>query len=601
VPQEAVIASLQVEGEQEFSQAMGRAGGATTKAGDATAKTGDQSRKSAGGMLKAAAAAAVMYKGYNSLKGAINTTSKLAKDTAAFSRASGLSNRESQAWVVTAQQRGIETKQLQVGMATLGRNLGALGGSTKASSKMFQQLGLDQQRLLKMPMAERMAAISDGFSKLPDGAEKAALAQRLFGRSGQQLLPILNEGGAAMTEQLEAANKLVPPLGKTGKAALDMAKQQRKMQMATLGVKVSVASALVPILATLAKVATPVIARFAQLLNKSPALTGAVLALAAAFVAMMIVNKVNALITTFRNVTLVQAAASKIAAAAQWLWNAALTANPIGLVVIAIAALVAGLVVAYAKVGWFRDGVNAAFNGIKAVVAAVINWIKNNWKLLAFILLAPISAPLAAAGVAFYLLRDKVKAVVAAIKSAFTSAASWVGARAKDIISHVTGIPGRIAGAASGMFNPIKSAITGAASWVATKVQEIIGHVTRVINEIKSIPSKVSGAIADAGNAVTSLPGKALGAINPFATGGIIAAQTGLTAARRTTAMVGERGPELATFPAGTRITPLPPPQLAASQLTGGGGRPMVAQVFLERRMIAEAMASFAAEQQAAR
>ena len=47
-----------------------------------------------------------------------------------------------------------------------------------------------------------------------------------------------------------------------------------------------------------------------------------------------------------RTATLATAAASRVAAAAQWVFNAALSANPIGIVVAAIAALVAGL-------GWF--------------------------------------------------------------------------------------------------------------------------------------------------------------------------------------------------------------------------------------------------------
>jgi hypothetical protein len=601
MPEEDVVARLRAEIDDSFTRVMGQAEQSTSQVGEASQQAGAGAKKGAGGLLKAAAAAAVLYKGYGALKGAINTTTTLAKDTAGFARASGLSTKESQAWVVIAQQRGIATKQLQTGMATLGRNLGALGGSTKASSKMFQQLGLDQQRLLQMPMEQRMAAISDAFSKMPDGANKAALAQRVFGRAGQQLLPILNEGGTAMSEQLDAANKLVPPLGKTGKAALDMAKQQRTLKMAMTGVQVSVGSALVPILSKLATIITPIITKFTALLNKSPALTTAIIALAGALAAMMVINKLNALVTQFKNVTLVQAAASKIAAAAQWLWNAAMTANPVLLIVVALVALGAGLVLAYQKVGWFRNAVNAAFNAVKNVVAAVINWIKNNWKLLAFILLAPISAPLAAAGAAFYLLRNQVGAVFGAIKSAISSAVGFVGARVKQIVGFVTAIPGQVARVGSDMFKPIKTAITSAADWVKNKIQAIIGLVTKVVNEIKSIPAKVGGALSDAAGAVTSLPGKALGAINPFATGGIIAAQTGLNASRRTTALVGERGPELGTFPAGTRITPLPPPQLAASQLTGDGGRPMVAQVFLDRRMIAEAMASFAADQQAAR
>jgi len=53
----------------------------------------------------------------------------------------------------------------------------------------------------------------------------------------------------------------------------------------------------------------------------------------------------------FGNTKLVQTGITKAATAAQWLWNAALTANPIGLVVVAIGALVGGI---YATVKAFN-------------------------------------------------------------------------------------------------------------------------------------------------------------------------------------------------------------------------------------------------------
>lgn len=76
-----------------------------------------------------------------------------------------------------------------------------------------------------------------------------------------------------------------------------------------------------------------------------------------------------------------------IATAAQWAYNAALIANPIGLVVVAIvaaiaalAALVAGVVWAYKNLGWFKTAVDAVWTGIqvgaKAVGAAAM-WL---WK-----------------------------------------------------------------------------------------------------------------------------------------------------------------------------------------------------------------------------
>ncbi|WP_432159001.1 peptidoglycan DD-metalloendopeptidase family protein, partial [Streptomyces sp. bgisy153] len=49
----------------------------------------------------------------------------------------------------------------------------------------------------------------------------------------------------------------------------------------------------------------------------------------------------------------------------QWALNAALTANPIGLIVAAVAALVAGVVLAYKNVGWFRTAVDASWKAIR--------------------------------------------------------------------------------------------------------------------------------------------------------------------------------------------------------------------------------------------
>lgn len=65
-------------------------------------------------------------------------------------------------------------------------------------------------------------------------------------------------------------------------------------------------------------------------------------------------------------------AATLIWTGVQWLLNAALNANPIGLVVIAITALVAAVVYAYTHFSWFRTAVQAAWTGIQ--VAALFAW-----------------------------------------------------------------------------------------------------------------------------------------------------------------------------------------------------------------------------------
>lgn len=64
--------------------------------------------------------------------------------------------------------------------------------------------------------------------------------------------------------------------------------------------------------------------------------------------------------------------------AATWLFNSALLANPIGLVVVGLVALGVGLVVAWRKFETFRN-----------VVRGTWSWIRNNWPLLLAIITGP--------------------------------------------------------------------------------------------------------------------------------------------------------------------------------------------------------------------
>jgi hypothetical protein len=81
------------------------------------------------------------------------------------------------------------------------------------------------------------------------------------------------------------------------------------------------------------------------------------------------------------------AAATGVATAAQWLWNAALSANPIGLIILAIVALVAALVWFFTKTELGRaifqtamQGIVTAFNWVKDTGGAVVTWVVTKWQ-----------------------------------------------------------------------------------------------------------------------------------------------------------------------------------------------------------------------------
>jgi len=65
--------------------------------------------------------------------------------------------------------------------------------------------------------------------------------------------------------------------------------------------------------------------------------------------------------------------ASKVWAAGQWLLNVALTANPIGVVVMAIAALVGAIILAYKNSETFRKIVDAAMKGVQKSIGWLVD------------------------------------------------------------------------------------------------------------------------------------------------------------------------------------------------------------------------------------
>lgn len=71
---------------------------------------------------------------------------------------------------------------------------------------------------------------------------------------------------------------------------------------------------------------------------------------------------------------------AKIATAAQWLWNAALTANPIGIVIVAIGALVAAFIWLWNNSEGFRNFFIGMWENIKNAAGIAADWISSKWK-----------------------------------------------------------------------------------------------------------------------------------------------------------------------------------------------------------------------------
>ena len=166
-------------------------------------------------------------------------------------------------------------------------------------------------------------------------------------------------------------------------------------------------------------------------------------------------------------------AATKTWTAVQWALNVALNANPIGLIVIAIAALVAGLVIAYKKSETFRKIVDGAFRAVQKAASFAFEWVKKNWPLL----LAIITGPIGLAVYAVVKNWDRIKAA---------TSAAW------DAVK----------GAISGAWDAITSRIANAVDRIKTNIGRIVGFVQAVPGKILHAIGNLGRLLWDAGRAV---------------------------------------------------------------------------------------------------
>jgi hypothetical protein len=116
-------------------------------------------------------------------------------------------------------------------------------------------------------------------------------------------------------------------------------------------------------------------------------------------------GKISAAITAVKSWGIwskIAGAATKVWSGIQAAFNVIMDANPIVLVALAVAGLVAGVVLAYIHFKAFRDIVNDVGRAIKAAfldalhaveraVSDVVSWVKGHWQLLLAILLGPIA------------------------------------------------------------------------------------------------------------------------------------------------------------------------------------------------------------------
>ena len=434
-----------------------------------------------------------------------------------------------------AQDTGIDVSTLTKGLiqnATAFKSMGLSVADSAALMGQMEKSGANAETVMNGLRKAMQNATKKGIplKTALDDLEKSIVGQKdetkglqaaynAFGKSGDQIFNALKAGQISFKDIALAADDYRDSVDKTYEGTLDASD---KVKLAFQGMKISVGETVSEIVTKygpdiekaidtisgvakdalnwladnvpkaiekvreiFAEVKPYVEAVFGWIVDHKTEIIAALAGIGAAIVAWNIANVVSGLIA-FISAIKAMGVASAFAAAKQWLLNAALLANPIGLVVAAIAALVAAFVVLWKKSEGFRKFWTDLWQAIQESAENFIDAIVQGWKSIVEFFTRTWTSIKLLFSTAWTSLTEGAKKAWEGIKSVFGAVADWfknVFANAWQKVKDVFSTGGKI-------FDGIKDGIVSA-------FKTVVNAIIRGINKVISVPFNAINAVLD--------------------------------------------------------------------------------------------------------
>ena len=306
------------------------------------------------------------------------------------------------ALTVAGQKSGVSVQKVADGLTKYGAQTRALGLDVEEVIALFAQFelsgvnteaalaGLTKATGLWMKEGKDAGAeltnTVNAIKNAEDASKAAEIAIEAFGnKAGPELADAIQSGRFEFDELTKAVKESGGAVDRTFEETQDA---PDKLKLAVQGLKVDLAQTTNEILTefgpdiekaiesigtALKEDIIPAIKSFVSwILDNKSAILATLSGIAAGFAAFKIAKTVMALVKAFQAFKVAQEGAT----VAQWLLNTAMNANPIGLIIAGITALVAAFVVLWNKSEAFRNFFIGMWEGIKATVGAIWDGIK---------------------------------------------------------------------------------------------------------------------------------------------------------------------------------------------------------------------------------
>ena len=202
------------------------------------------------GAVAAAGVAAMVGLGY-AVMGAIDHFDEMAKSAQKV----GLTVEELTRLKYTADLSGVSIDTLSTGVQRLSKNMADVAAGAKGpAAQAFAALGIsvvDADGKLRSSQ-DVLYDLADRFASMPDGANKTAMAISILGKSGAEMIPLLNGGSQALRDMADESDRFGQTVStKSAKAAEIFNDNMSRLQSMLGGVVNRIADGVLPVMADL--------------------------------------------------------------------------------------------------------------------------------------------------------------------------------------------------------------------------------------------------------------------------------------------------------------------------------------------------------------
>lgn len=278
-------------------------------------------------------------------------------------------------------QIDLEFDTLLKSQTKLTRGMAQARNGNKAQAESFQKLGIaitDSNGSLRDSKIVLMETI-DALGAVGNETERDALSLAIFGKSALELNPLIKAGSSEIARLSEEARKNGAVMSDEAVAGLDnFGDSMEALKMTVLGKFGESISSMIPTLTEFVESIkkmdfSPLINGMKWMLKNTGTIAAGLAAIGAGMIAWNTVTTIQAVVGAMKAWKL----ATEGMTIAQRLMNVAMMMNPIGLIVTAIAALVAGIIILWNTNEGFRKAVISIFEAIGTAVGGAIKKLKG--------------------------------------------------------------------------------------------------------------------------------------------------------------------------------------------------------------------------------